>query len=389
MVPPVSLPLGVSEGYVLDAPGGSRPFDAATLEGELRSMWKRAGVAGSSKAPKAARDPAESGAIYRAALSNLVVPLDPALSSKLSPVLMDVTRMHPSRLFSIEAGAAPKGAGLRARIGALCHRRESGGGLVCSEQVVVESDPGSAALIPSAIRSLLIGELPVVLLDFQPGLGVPWVEELWPMADMILLDSCLEESGKEPEVWRSIHREGSRKVHDIAWARLNPWRMILAELFDDKEHLEALGTIRHVEMGFTGQGDPPPPVWLLAGWLASRLGWKPQGKEAEGITLRSHSGPVTLSLQSGRPGEGRVLERIRIRSEAPHPLDVEILHQGREETARIAARKPRASSTEVAFPYRGFAACIVGEIHRHAPNRPLEEAARAAESLIQLWGRRS
>jgi glucose-6-phosphate dehydrogenase assembly protein OpcA len=338
-------------------------------------------------AGKAARDPAASGAIYRAALSNLVVPLDPALSSKLSHVLVDVTRMHPSRLFSIEAGAAPKGAGLRARIGALCHRRESGGGLVCSEQVVIESDPGSAALIPSAIRSLLVGELPVVLLDLQPGLGVPWVEELAPMADRILLDSCIKEPGKEPEVWRSIHREGSRKVHDIAWARLNPWRMILAELFDDKEHLRALGTIRHVEMGFTGQGDPPPPVWLLAGWLVSRLGWKPEGKGAEGLVLRSHSGPVTLALRSGRPGEGRVLEVIRIRSEEPHPLDVELLHQGREETARIMTRKPRASSMEMTFPYRGFAACIVGEIHRHAPNRPLEEAARAAESLIQLWGR--
>jgi len=388
----VSLPLGVSEGYVLDAPGGSRPFDATTLEAELRSMWKRAGVAGSSKAvgaSKAARAPAAPGAIYRAALSNLVVPLDSALSSKLGPVLMDVTRMHPSRLFSIEAGAAPKGAGLRARIGALCHRRDSGGGLVCSEQVVVESDPGSAPLIPSAIRSLLVGELPVVLLDFQPGLGVPWVEELWPMADMILLDSCIKESGKEPEVWRSIHREGSRKVHDLAWARLNPWRMILAELFDDKEHLRALGTLRHVEMGFTGQGDPPPAVWLLAGWLMSRLDWKPEGKEAEGLALRSHSGPVTLSLRSERPGEGRVLERIRIRSEEPHPIDVEILHRGREETARITARKPRGSSIEVAFPYRGFAACIVGEIHRHSPNRPLEEAARAAESLIQLWDRRS
>ena len=384
MVPAVSLPLGVSEGYVLDAPGGSRPFDASTLEEELRSMWKRAGVAGSSKA---APGPAEPGAIYRAALSNLVVPLDPALASKLSHVLVEVTRMHPSRLFSIEAGAVPKGAGLRARIGALCHRRETGGGLVCCEQVVIESDAGSTSLIPSAIRSLLIGELPVVLLDFQPDLGVPWVEELRPMADTILLDSCIKESGREPEVWRSIHREGSRKVHDIAWARLNPWRMVLAELFDDKEHLRALGTVRHVEMEFTGQGDPPPPVWLLAGWLTSRLGWKPEEKEAEGLTLRSRSGPVTLTLNSGRPGPGRVLERIRIRSEEPHPLDVEILHQGREETATILTRKPRASSVEVPFPYRGFAACIVGEIHRHAPNRPLEEASRAAESLIQSWGR--
>ena len=382
MVPVVSLPLGVSEGYVQDGPGGSRPFDVTTLEGELRSMWKRAGAGSGGKANG---DEARSAVIYRAALSNLVVPLDPALAPRLNPVLLDVTRMHPSRLFSIEAGAKPKGSGLRARIGAVCHRRESGGGLVCSEQIVLESDPSSAALIPSAIRSLLVGELPVVVLDFHPGLGVPWVLELMQMADVILEDSCVKEAGREPEVWRSIRIEGSHKIHDIAWSRLHPWRMVLAEVFDDKEHLRALGTIRHVEIGFTGPGGPPPPAWLLAGWLMSRLGWKPQRKERETLVLHSPSGPVTLALRGGRPGEGRVLELVRIRSEDPHPLDVEILHRGREETARIVTREPRASSAEVPFPYRGFAACIVGEIHRHTPNRSLEEASRAAESLIRLW----
>ena len=374
----MNLRLGMSEGYVLDGPEGSRPFDATILESDLRSMWKGAGTEGGPDKP---------GAIYRAALSNLVVLLDPTLAGKLGPVLVDVTRMHPSRLFSIEAGTAPRGSRLRARVGALCHRREGGGGLVCSEQVVVDSDAESASLIPSAIRSLLIGDLPVVLLDLHPGLGLPWVSELMQMADVIVGDSCLREPGKEPEVWHSIQREGSRKVHDIAWSRLGPWRTILAEVFDPKEYLPAVGTVRHVEIGFTGGADPPPPVWLLAGWLASRLGWEPQGKDAGGLTLRSRSGTVTLALRGDRPGEGRILELIRIRSEEPHPLDVEIVHRGREETARITMTRPRPSSAEVPFPYRGFAACIVGEIHRHAPNRSLEDAARAAEALMRSWSR--
>ncbi len=396
MVPTVSLPPRIREGYVLDGPDGSRPFDATTLEAELRGMWKRAGAEGraagdgaKARADGAAEaDTAKPGPIYRAALSNLVVPLDPALRAKLSAVLVDVTRMHPSRLVSIEAGQGRKGSALRARIGALCHRRESGGGLVCSEQVVLESDDPSTTLIPSAVRSLLVGDLPVVLLDFRSGLGLPWVSDLMQMSDVILEDSCLKETGREPEIWRSIHAEGSRRVHDLAWSRLLPWRTILAEVFDEKEHLPALGTVRQVEIGFTGPGHPPPPVWLLAGWLASRLGWKPQGRSANALELRSHSGPVTLSLSGERPGEGRALELVRVRSEEPHPLDVEILHRGREETARITTRRPRASSAHAPFPYRGFAACIVDEIHRHAPNRAVEEAARMAGSLMGLWGGR-
>jgi len=360
----------VHENYVLDAPDGCRPFDAVAIDGDLKNMWKRAG----GDAP-----------IYRAALANLVVPLDPPLAPKLSPVLVDVTRRHPSRLFSIAAGTAPRGARLRARTGAVCHRRESGGGLVCSEQVVLEADGASADLIPSAIRSLLIGDLPTVLLNFHPGLGASWIDELMEMADLVLVDSCLMEPGHEPEMWRFLEREGSLRVHDLAWARLIPWRAILAEVFDGKEHLPALGTIRAVEMTFTGPAFPPPPVWLLAGWLASRLGWKTVGRDPQGLALRSGSGPVTLSMRGTGSGEGRVLEGIRIRAAEPHPFDVEIHHRGRETSARVQFRAPRAATLESPFGYREFAACIVGEIQRHAANKPMEDAARAAEDMMKHW----
>jgi hypothetical protein len=368
------------ETYVLEAPDGSRPFDATSLENDLRNMWKRVGGADSTKAR----------AIYRAALANLVVPVDSQLAAKLTPVLVEVTRRHPSRLFSIGAGSSPRGTGLRARIGALCHRRDGGGGLVCSEQVVVDSDAESASLIPSAIRSLLIGDLPTVLLDFHPGPGRPWISELMDMADLVLEDSCLVGPGKEPEVWHLLEGEGSRKFRDLAWARLTPWRETLAEIFDGKEYLPALRTLRRVEIGFTGAKDsvPPPPAWLLAGWLASRLGWNPEGGGPRGgLTLRSETGAATLVMRGLGSGEGRVLERIGLRSEEPHPLDLEIVHRGRDRTATISTRMPRASTVEAPFGYCEFAACIVGEIHRHAANRPFEDAARVAESLMASWNR--
>ena len=367
----------LDETQVLDAPDGGRPFDAAAIESDLKNMWKRAGGGDSTR----------TGSIYRAALANLVVPLDPALGLKLMPVLVDVTRRHPARLFSIGAGAAERGSRLLARIGAVCHRRENAWGLVCSEQVVVESDTESTPLIPSAIRSLLIGDLPTVLLDFHPAPDRPWIAELMDMADVILVDSCLKEPGTEPETWRFLRDQGSRRVRDLAWTRLVPWRAILAEVFDEKDHLPALGTIRSVEIGFTGQGYPPPPVWLLAGWLASRQGWTVDGKDRSGLTLRSGTGSVALGMCGTGTGEGRVLERIRIRSGEPHPFDVEILHRGRELTAHVNVKAPGEFSADVPFGYREFAACIVGEIHRHAANRPLEDAAQAAEEMMRHWNR--
>ena len=368
--------MNVRESYVLDTPEGNRAFDAVALESDLKSMWKRAGE----------DSPAHAGAIYRAALANLVVPLDPPFGPKLAPVLVEVTRRHPSRLFSIGGGAGAKGTGLSARIGAICHRRESGGGLVCSEQVVLDSDAASTALIPSAIRSLLIGDLPSILLHFHPRLDLPWVQELMTMADMILVDSCLAPPGRETETWRFVEREGSRRVHDLAWARLAPWRAILAEVFDGKEYLPALPTIRAVEIGFEGAGNPPPSVWLLAGWLSSRLGWTPEGGDRNGITLRSATGTVTMALKGSGHAEGRAIERVRVVAGDPHPFDAEIRHHGWERTAQVTVRRPHERVGEVPFDYRELATCIVNEIHRHAANHTMEEAARAAEAMMKLTG---
>jgi len=362
--------------HILD--DGSRPFDAETVEADLRNMWKRGGPG---------TDPARDGAIHRAAMPNLVVPLDPPFAMKLTPVLVELTRQHPSRLFTIGAGAASKGGGLVARIGVIRHRRESGGGLICSEQVVLDSDPDSVSLIPSAIRSLLIGDLPTVLLHFHPRIDLPWFEELVSMADLILVDSCLVPPGREPEAWRFVEREGSRRVHDLAWTRLLPWRAILAEVFDDKEYLPALGAVRAVEIAFTGPGPPPPPAWLFAGWLATRLGWKVEGGDARALRLESKSGPVTIAFRGSGSGQERILEKITITADGTHALVAEIRHQGRDRTARVTVRGQGESSSEVPFGYCEFAACIVGEIHRHAANRPMEQAARAAEEMMNVWSR--
>ena len=64
---------------------------------------------------------------------------------------------------------------------------------------------------------------------------------------------------------------------------------------------------------------------------------------------------------------------------------MEITHKARDVTATIWARAPRSLRTDVPFGYREFAACIVGEIHRHTPNRSLEDAVRVAERLMSEW----
>ena len=70
----------------------------------------------------------------------------------------------------------------------------------------------------------------------------------------------------------------------------------------------------------------------------------------------------------------------------PHPFDAEIRHHGWERTAQVTVRRPHERVGEVPFDYRELATCIVNEIHRHAANHTMEEAARAAEAMMKLTG---
>ena len=374
----VSAPL-LGEEFMLLGPRGSRAFDAAGLESEIRSMWRTASAEG----------PARGQAVYRAALANLVVPLDAPGSKQLSSVLVEVTRRYPSRLVLIETGSGAPAGPLQARVTALCHLRAGGSGAVCSEQIVLQPGPGAEPLVPSAVRSILVGELPVVLLDAHPGAPGPWRDELWRAADLSLGDSAL---GDDPEaallLWDRIARDDTSCIHDLAWARLTPWREILAELFDEPGLAASLDTLAEMEIHFgagpSGEG-PSAPALLLAGWLAARLGMTPEDREGEALRLRSARGSVRFLFRREAKDASRTVSKVRLRAAPPRPLSLEIAHRGRDPRAAVRVDDPVAGRREVPFHYREFAACIVGEIHRHEPNPALLEAVAAARGLGRAW----
>lgn len=330
------------------------------------------------------KSPAGANAFYRAALANLIVPMD-VEQDRIAPVLAEVTRRHPARLFRVTRATSPPAdpAHLVARATALCHLREGGGGFVCSEQVLIEYTDATAGLVPSAIRSLLIGDLSVVLLSLTPRLRVGWMDEVASLAEIVVEDSCVEE---EPAalaaVWERTGRKGA-PMHDLAWARLEPWRAALAGLFDGPEASPALGALHDVTIAYGGAA-PPSPAWLLAGWLASRLGWRLSRCEGSRFEFRAAGGGtpvITLARDSSEP-DPRLCE-VRVRAAGAHPLDARLAHEARAESARLELLAPRSSVAAVPFARRELAAAIVGEIQRRLPNPAFRDAARMARAMIE------
>jgi glucose-6-phosphate dehydrogenase assembly protein OpcA len=105
----------------------------------------------------------------------------------------------------------------------------------------------------------------------------------------------------------AFHREHPEMaLRDLAWMRLLPWQIAVADFFEGPGMTEEIYTIRalHVKSGSDSE------AFYLGGWLASRLGWKATGRDA---FTDARGKPV--SFAHARVGEMRRVVSICLDSE--------------------------------------------------------------------------
>ncbi|HET9253269.1 MAG TPA: glucose-6-phosphate dehydrogenase assembly protein OpcA [Candidatus Eisenbacteria bacterium] len=340
------------------------------LDRDLRAMWKSASTAREG-----------AGGIYRAALCNLVTPVDPESHRRFAPTLVEVTRRHPSRLLLVEIDHGETPRELSGEVAALCHLRPAGG-YVCSEQIVLRGGAGAGPLVPSAVRSLLVGNLPLTLLDLRTGPTPAWVEEISERADLRLMDSAnLPPGADRRTLWMRIAEDEEARLRDLSWSCLAPWREAVADAFDTSRltpRLQDVGEIT-VEVGRDAPCGPGAP--LLAGWIASRLRWSaPRGTGGETRFRKPDGGTGVIRVaRSGAPG--RELLRLELVARERGRLDVAMTHAPGASVATVEVRAPDPGRYEIPFAARDLVSLILTEMHRHRPNRVLGAAARVAAEI--------
>jgi glucose-6-phosphate dehydrogenase assembly protein OpcA len=363
-----------SDPFLRLGDGQKRPFDAVMVERELKALWK---------------SPPGSEVFYRAALANLVVPLEAESLDRYSEVIAEVARRHPARIFRIEPerGVTPDATRLSARTTALCHLRAGGGaGFVCSEMVVLEWSERTVALLPSAVGCLTIGDLPVILLRLDCGPEPAWALPMTERVDLVIADSAaVEEPAALPAFWDRVGRH-DEPMRDLAWARLEPWRGLIAEIFDRPAASAALAEIKDVKI-MHGGAAPPAGAWLLSGWLASRLGWQLESRDGHRWRFRGAEGHVDVTLdRDGTVSELSILS-VHLRAAGRHALDVRIEPARGAGTeagiARVEQLAPESVTVEVPFARRDLASAIIGEMQRREPNPTFRAAAAAARAMIE------
>jgi glucose-6-phosphate dehydrogenase assembly protein OpcA len=351
------------------SPAGA--LHVAAVERELEGLWRQ-GLAGA--------DPEHP--VIRACMSNILVFTgSEAEAAAVMADLPDVLACHPARAILLVADAEAATAGVDAYVAAHCHLRE--GIQVCGESVRLTGRGAAVEQLPSISRTLLVGDLPTTLwwaTHEAPALGGGLFNELSGMASQVIFDSLGWLEPVRGMIAMGRLRGDRPLLADVCWRRLRGWRRILSQGLDPAfapGTLAAAGEVRleHGPHALT-------QAWLLVGWLACRLGWRPEaGKVAPGTELQwrftAARGRVRVTVRRLPEGPPEILS-VRIAPGAAAAAPTVIAE--RQEPGRLAVRTEGAAPTvrSLAMPESPRASMIARQLSDLAPDPLFRDTFRVA-----------
>jgi len=254
----------------------------------------------------------------RASVLNLVAVTDEESAGEVTRVVSKLAGRFPCRAIVMVSDPEEQTANLDIRVSAFCDARGGGGSQVCAEQVEVHAEGPPTRHLKSLAGPLLLPDLPVFL--WYPGafsVDSPEFSGMADLADRVVVNSAAaSDHGAGLRELSGLTRDPEMPaVGDLQWVGLSPWRSLVAGLFDPPDRREELERIHRVEILHDPRGEAR--ALLLAGWLASSLGWNPESVEENGgsreFTFAGPSGEVIVALDSG--SQDASLRRVRLYGE--------------------------------------------------------------------------
>jgi glucose-6-phosphate dehydrogenase assembly protein OpcA len=205
-----------------------------------------------------------------------------------------IVEKHPSRMILLNAVPGEHGA-------TVSHSETM-------ERVDLGIDAIRAPQRIQYIESLIARDIPCVLWWAADRLfSSETFQGLLNVVQNVIVDSS--GTGADPNAIRefaSFFTENhSVAVGDLAWMRLDPWRDVVAQFFDDPGLHEELFSLRHITVASGSDSE----ALYLGCWLASRLGWTVCDEES----FCDRFG-TTIPFQRKREGEIRRVRSVILES---------------------------------------------------------------------------
>ncbi|HKO99031.1 MAG TPA: glucose-6-phosphate dehydrogenase assembly protein OpcA [Pyrinomonadaceae bacterium] len=315
-----------------------KTLDVEFVEHQLAELWTE--TAGHAD---------DDSAVLRARVANLLVYVpNEALLNEVNELMQDVTVAHPSRALVMLGETEEADRDIDMFLSSLCQtEKRTGAKRLCGEVVVLKARGKFSVELPSAALPLLVSDLTTFLwwrneLDCTGRI----FNALLRGSDRLVIDSdefvkslpCLLEVNK---IFDQENLEVG--VSDLNWARLTLWRGLLADFYDVPTYQALLDDIDHVRIDYVAPSSEPeavaPQAILLAGWLASRLGWTLKGDEPRNSFEAASSEIQILSKGAGRGEIKLELNRVERSDVRPGRLVEVHLHVDGPQPAFFSVRR--------------------------------------------------
>ncbi|HEX8919788.1 MAG TPA: glucose-6-phosphate dehydrogenase assembly protein OpcA [Chloroflexota bacterium] len=260
-------------------------IDMTTVQRQFTALWGSINDGGNSGVP------------VRTSMFNLVVYTDSSeRASQVAENVAGLTGRRPSRLIILVGDRMSENCIVDASVRLRCQGSLSSG--QAYEEVIMWAHGRAADHLASVVIPLLLPELHTYLLwTSQPPFGLRLFHRLLGIADRVVVDSSLFKSPGDGLANLARLTRSHRQVLDFHWARLGPWREMIAQFFDNADYLPYARAIRSVRLEFGREGNLQSATvgsLLVLGWIASRLGWEPETTLDEVAT-----GDVALAALDG------------------------------------------------------------------------------------------
>jgi len=188
---------------------------------------------------------------------------------------------HPAQLIVIREQAELRGSKIEASISTDTQRPQSAGASEC-ELVTLRVRGAAGDHLAALVDPLLVSGVPTFMWwAGTPQFGKPELADALRICDALVVDSARFDAPYHSFLGlaeqASSHHHTNMGVADFQWSRLRPWREAIAQFFTPQPRRPFINGISEIGIEYSGDGRGNRiAAALLAGWLASSLGWKLQ-----------------------------------------------------------------------------------------------------------------
>ncbi len=366
-------------------------LDVTAVEHELTILWgQTAGVDETSG----------DDVVMRARAANLMVYLiaESALA-ETHETIGELSKAHPCRALVMLGETDAEARDIEMFVTAFSpDDTHSDKKQICCEEVTLSARGHFTRELPSAAVPLLVPDLRVFLWwrnEVDPLDKI--LQSLTRAADRVVIDSA--DFGNTfsnlPALAELFEHqdESAVAVSDINWARLTSWRALLANFYDVPDYRSQLENIESVQIVYVGENQveeiAAQPL-LIAGWLASRLGWEvAKGVQTGADTsfeFRSRGRSIGLDFKrveraAMKPGR---LAQIELRTKKTSEASFLVLRSEDGLHLETHAKMPRRSLPGRTLPVRNrsTAQLLAREMEILCNDRIYEQAVKLAIQMI-------